>query len=335
MLVKPPIPDQRITDSLTTAYGIEITSLTFLPLGADIHAWVYKAVAQDQSSYFVKLKRGHHHDISLAIVSLLHNAGIEQVISPVNTTHGQSTEHIDGFTLIVYPFIEGQDGFSQALTDQQWFALGNAMREVHLIDVPLPIQKQLRREDYSPKWREIVRSLYIDMETWIIDDEAALKLSVFMKENRQTIHRIVDSAERLAKRLQDTSPQFVLCHSDIHGGNVLIPKNKNNAIYIVDWDEPIMAPKERDLMFVGAGVGNVWNKPHEETLFYEGYGSTEINRTSLAYYRCERIVEDVAIYGQALLMKNSGDENRSEMYQHFIAMFEPMGVVDMALNADE
>ena len=69
----------------------------------------------------------------------------------------------------------------------------------------------------------------------------------------------------------------MLCHSDIHGGNVLI--NGNNPIYIVDWDEPIMAPKERDLMFIGGGVANVWNKPHEEEFFYKGYGPTEVNRT--------------------------------------------------------
>ena len=27
--------------------------------------------------------------------------------------------------------------------------------------------------------------------------------------------------------------------------------HENSDIYIVDWDEPIMAPKERDLMFIG------------------------------------------------------------------------------------
>ncbi len=60
----------------------------------------------------------------------------------------------------------------------------------------------------------------------------------------------------------------MLCHSDIHGGNVLIAEN--DALYIVDWDEPIMAPKERDLMFIGGGIANVWNKPHEEESFLPG-----------------------------------------------------------------
>ena len=41
--------------------------------------------------------------------------------------------------------------------------------------------------------------------------------------------------------IQETIAEFVLCHSDIHGGNVLI--DGNDAIYIVDWDEPIIALK--------------------------------------------------------------------------------------------
>jgi spectinomycin phosphotransferase len=154
-----------------------------------------------------------------------------------------------------------------------------------------------------------------------------------MKKNTLAIHRLVDRAEQLAQKLQNESHPFVLCHSDIHGGNVLM--GANNIIYIVDWDEPIMAPKERDLMFIGGGIGNVWNKSHEEILFYKGYGRTEINMTMLAYYRHERIVEDIALFSQDLLLTTAGGENRPEMYKHFIDMFEPMGVVEVAFKTDE
>jgi spectinomycin phosphotransferase len=107
------------------------------------------------------------------------------------------------------------------------------------------------------------------------------------------------------------------------------------AIYIVDWDEPIMAPKERDLMFIGGGVANTWNNPREEDFFYKGYGKTHINRAILAYYRHERIVEDIAEYGQALLLTSVEGENRLEMYKQFVGMFEPNGVVDIAFKTDE
>ena len=103
----------------------------------------------------------------------------------------------------------------------------------------------------------------------------------------------------------------------------------------MDWDEPILAPKERDLMFIGGGVGNVWNKPHEETLFYKGYGKTEIDPIIPAYYRQERIVEDIAVYCQELLLTKAGTQDRSTMYRHFLDMFALQGVVDIAFKTDQ
>lgn len=327
------ISDPILINCLNTHYGIEVASLTFLPLGADINASVYKAKALDQQSYFIKLKTGHQHDISVEIVELLQSAGIRQIIPPVKTVHGSPTQRIDDFTLIVYPFIDGQDGFCRHLTDDQWITLGEALRRVHEVEVPLPIQNRIRQETYSAKWRDSVRSIYLSIETELINDEIALKLQKFMKKNMQVICRLVDRAEQLGKKLQNQSPEFVLCHSDIHAGNVLI--DGNNTIYIVDWDEPILAPKERDLMFIGGGVGNVWNQPHEEKLFYKGYGKTEVDLAALTYYRHERIVEDIAVYSKELLLTPAGGKNRIEMYRQFIAMFEPQGVVEIAFKTDE
>ena len=91
-----------------------------------------------------------------------------------------------------------------------------------------------------------------------------------------------------------------------------------------------MAPKERDLMFIGGGVANVWNKSHEIHYFYEGYGETNVDKTILSYYRYERIVEDIALYGQDLLSRDQNDQSRLEMFNHFKGMFDPNGVVEIA-----
>lgn len=331
MIENPFLSDQRIIDCLSTEYGIKATSLSFLPWGADINAAVYKAKANNKS-YFVKLKRDHHHELSTSLTSWLHNAGISQIIPPLSTLRGQHIQRIDDFSLIVYPFIEGVDGFSRSLTDAQWITLGKAMKQVHEMELPISIQNQIRKEAYSPKWREAVRSLYVHIDGELVGDETALKLLKFMKENKGVIQQLVTRAEQLSQKLQEQSHKYVLCHSDIHGGNILI--DSKDTLYIVDWDEPIMAPIERDLMFIGGGVANVWNKPHEEALFYQGYGKRNINKSLLAYYRHERIVEDIAIYGHDLLLTPNGGENRKVMYRHFLDMFEPNGVVDIAFKTD-
>lgn len=33
--------------------------------------------------------------------------------------------------------------------------------------------------------------------------------------------------------------------------------------YIVDCDQPILAPKKRDLMFIDGGIATVWHNPYE------------------------------------------------------------------------
>ena len=71
MTEKQSLSAQSIIDCLNANYGIAVASLTLLPLGADMNASVYKAETQGSQSYFVKLKRGHRYDMSVAILALL------------------------------------------------------------------------------------------------------------------------------------------------------------------------------------------------------------------------------------------------------------------------
>lgn len=330
---KQSLSDQHIIEYLKANYGIAVAKLIFLPWGASVFGSIYKAESSDGTSYFVKLKLEDHHDANSAIITLLQDAGIQQVIPFLKTIRGDSTLNIDGFTLSVSAFVKGQDGFSRNLTDDQWVTLGEVMRKIHALDVPPTIQAKIRRESYSPKWRQIVRSFYPLLASEPSGDASAVKFHGFMKKHITTIQRLVEQAEQLAQRVQNQSPQFVLCHSDLHAGNILM--EGKSCFHIVDWDEPIMAPKERDLMFIGGAVGNVWNNPREEKLFYRGYGEAEINREILAYYRYERIVEDIAQYGQQLLLSPEGGQERIQAYKYFIAQFAPHGVVDIAFETGE
>jgi spectinomycin phosphotransferase len=323
------ISEQSIISCLKNYYHIKVHALEFLPIGADANAMVYKAGTHNKS-YFIKVRQGNHDDISIAIMNLLQSAGLQQIILPVKTVDGNQIQYIENNTVIVYPFIHGKNGFDQPLTEKQWNTLGTALRKLHEINVPVSLQHLLRRETYSPKWRTAVRSLYDYIKTKPITGTIELKLLDFMQKKAEVIHKLVSNSELLAQNLQKDSSKFVLCHSDIHGGNIII--DPNNTIFIVDWDDPILAPKERDLMFIGGGVANVWNIPSEEVFFYSGYGKTEVNKAILAYYRHERIVEDIAIYGESIFLKESKNESKLEDYNLFKSMFEPRGVVDIAFE---
>ena len=179
MLEKKTLSGQTIINCLQADYGIEVATLIFLPIGADANASVYKAESLSGSSYFIKLKQGHNHDVGVTLLTLLHDAGIRQIIPSIKSIHKKLSVHLDDFTLIVFPFIEGRDGFSHTLTDNQWITLGKVLRQVHEFKVSPSFQDCID-ENYSPKWREAIRSLYIHMEGNINGDEPALQLLSFM-----------------------------------------------------------------------------------------------------------------------------------------------------------
>lgn len=323
------LSDHHIIGCLKTYYDIEAIKLTVLPLGADLNASVFKAQTQNQLSYFVKIKHEISPDININILELLEKNKIQHIITPVKTINGHSTQRSENNTFIVYPFIDGENGFSRSLSDEQWLVLGKTLRQIHEINIPDALKQNIRRESYSCTWRDNLRNILSQIDK-PFSQKITVEFVAFINKRLKIIQKLLDSAEQLAQKLQKKPTKYVLCHADLHAGNIVI-SNTNN-FYIVDWDAPIMAPKERDLMFIGGGVGNIWNKPREEELFYAGYLNTEVNNKILAYYRHERIVEDIAEYSDSILFTTIDEQSKQEMYKHFIAMFEPDGVVDIAFR---
>ena len=88
-------------------------------------------------------------------------------------------------------------------------------------------------------------------------------------------------------------------------------------------------------MFVCGGIGGVWNKALEETLFYEGYGPTEVDPITLAYYRTERIVQDIAVYCEQIFLTDEGGEDREQSLRYLASNFLPGSTIDIANGSDQ
>ncbi len=334
MLEKPDLQDERVIACLLDEFEFRAEQVIFLPLGADQNSAVYRVVADDQTPYFLKLRRGVLDDISVALPKYLSDHGVVHILTPLTTRTGQLGASLDAFKVMLYPFVHGHNGYEVPLSDRHWVDLGSALKSIHTLVLPPTLSRRIQRETYSPMWRESLKSFLERIEDDVFDEPVAVKLAAFLKTKHDQIVDLVRHAERLAQAFTLRSSQFVLCHSDIHAGNVLI--DANDAFYIVDWDDPILAPKERDLMFIGGGLMGGWRTPQEEeALFYQGYGQTQIEPNALAYYRYERIIQDLAIYCQQILLTNEGGEDREQSLQYLISNFVPNSTIEIAYRSDE
>ena len=328
MIKKPNIKDEKIIIALNENYLIQVSNIEFLPIGNDASAFSYRVEAKNGISYFLKVRRKITNLAGLFVPRFLKDNGIEQVIAPLPTKTQELSVEMDGFALILYPFITGNEAMKVGMTDAQWTEFGATLKRIHTTELAGSTLQYVMQESFTPKWGSLAKTLHEQVNARNYDDPYQKQLAIFWKENNEKIQTLLERAGILGKRLQQTDLEFVLCHADIHTANILITQEQN--MLIVDWDDTLFAPKERDLIFV---LGEDTVETREEQLFFKGYGRMEINPLALAYYRYEWCVQEVGDFGERVfLMKDVGENTKKDSVKGFMKVFSRGDVVETAFN---
>jgi spectinomycin phosphotransferase len=326
MLNQLKIPHRSVV-SVLRSYGLKTAEATFLPSG-DANSAVY-CVDAGGIRYFLKLRCGDFDEIAATVPEYLHSQGIIRLMAPIPATTGQPWIHAHGFDWMLYPFFEGKTGFERPLSQANWIALGETMRRVHATILPPDIAWRVPQVSYSSQYRDVVRALDKGVaDPHSFGDPVAAQVAEFWTKNRGDIRTVVERAGQLAEKMRGRAGAPVLCHSDLHAGNVLV--GADDALTVVDWDSPVFAPKERDLMFIGGGIGGAWNDFRETGWFFSGYGSAEIDPIAIAFFRYERIVVDIAEYGQRIFDLNASASDRLSNLGKLATAFLRDNVIDEA-----
>ena len=328
------LPHDALRAGLQAGYGLSVAELLFLPLGHDASAWVYRVATDDGAAYFLKVRRSVTNESSLVVPHYLREHGVTQVVAPLASLAGTLWTALADYALILYPFIAGVAGMEHGLSDQQWIDYGAILRQIHATVVTPDLARRMKREGFAPASAGTVREVDAHIAEQTFDDSISRELGSVWRARRAQIRALLERAENLGQRLAQTALPFVLCHADIHTNNVLL--DTKQQVWIVDWDETVLAPKERDLMFVAGGISAKLVGPREEELFFRGYGPTAIDPLALAYYRYAWAVNDIGEYAaQVFFRPDLGAETRRAGVEGFMSLFRPGEIVAIALGSDD
>ena len=322
MLVKPDIPGETILDCLQQHYNINVVSLQMLPLGLDTYASVYRVVSEQSSAYLLKVTSRSLYEPRYLVPRYLRDQGITSVLAPLPTANDALWVQIEDCTLIVYPFIEGDTSWN-GMTNEQWKEVGSTFKRIHQVALPSSGFEALRRESFdSTEYARWIRDFEADHLSSPRGSKIEQALLSSWKVHQPTIHTLMDLMETLGPLLQKQSGPYVICHADLHHNNLI--RDPTGHVFVIDWDDVMMAPKERDFLFVGDPDGSKGPSP-----FFQGYGQTEIDWIALTYYRCERVITDVIAYAEeALFREDLGEESRVDSVRRFGMSFEEGNMVD-------
>jgi spectinomycin phosphotransferase len=306
-----------------------VRSVTFLPLGYDLNAAVYEVLAGDGIAYFLKVRFGPVHEAGLLVPWALAERGIQNVLAPLQTRSAALWCSCGGSSLVLYPFVTGNNAMVAGMSDDQWREFGATLHAVHASGLAEELRGQLPVESFVLPSAALVLHILDLTRTTEFENPVAAEFARFWCEQAARIDEMLARAEALGRRLQSRSFDHVLCHADIHAANILV--GEDGRIWLTDWDGPLIAPRERDLLFVvGSRIARTV-EPREEKLFFAGYGRVGIDPEALIYYRYERIIQDLGEIGRSVLLDpNPSDQMRAAESKLARSFFAPGSDIDHA-----
>ena len=221
----------RFLDFIKNDYGIEAINLTPAKRGFYGETWRLDAV---DARYYIKLVYAHAHmpvyERSFPLIQYLYDHGIDFISRIVKTTNGDLYTHFDSAVLGVFEWIDGENIQNEKTKVEEYKMLAK------VYTVP-SYGISISREDFSGN---TAVKFFKQWDT--LKDEPLC--SLFDKNRAKIEHRAV-RLKHFSRLCRDDTTDFFITHGDA-GGNLI---ENGDRYFIVDWDNPIFAPMERDAWF--------------------------------------------------------------------------------------
>lgn len=308
MREQPIIADDLLRSVLQDQYDLVSLTLEFLPVGLDYQAAVYRVESTQRGVYLLKITGRSLYEPRYRIPRYLNDQGIAAVVAPLPTRSGDLWVRLADWTAVLYPWIDGDSSLT-GMTNEQWRRLGGIIRQIHQVSIPAELVTSLRTETFDAaayiQWIQTFEKRHLHM--WPGESVSQRALRVDWLTHQATIHAAGDILVKLASVLQKQAGSYVCCHADLHPANLI--RDACGQVFVIDWDDVMLAPRERDFIFL---------RETGAEAFWEGYGYPHVDWVALAYYRWERVVQDVIACAEDMFFKdNPGEETRAAIASLF------------------
>jgi Ser/Thr protein kinase RdoA (MazF antagonist) len=348
MRYEPPVDRARLAAMVRERYGLPVESLTFVPLG--YAAACYTLLCAGGARYFLKLwpamRAGRtspvRPEVVLPLTRALHERDIlPRVPYPLATHDGALWASFAGDPFAVFPFLPGHvpppwPAWPLALRDE----LARAIAALHratpaLADVLPP------REGFAIFFEaDLMRGLE-EIERIGPRARTGLRaLRSLVLPRRDEILAQLARLHGLQRTVRALAGPFVLCHTDVGPANLLV--DEQGKLYILDWDDAIVAPPEHDLQ---AALGDDFGAGFARFLqVYDAAGGARpLHLDHFAFYLLRRYLGDMTVRLVRIMEQNTTDEDDLDAlggiaiwgFAQWSALDETLAVVAAALRSRE
>jgi hypothetical protein len=223
--------------------------------------------------YFVKIVYSKSHKEKYAgsfyVIDYLNAAGINFISIIIKTYDGKLFSKFNSGILGVFSWIDGENAEDDAAKNAEIKMLSK-IYSVSKPGLKIPI------ENFNI---ETVKLFYSQWEQLkgLSQNISVIKILELLNEKEEILKKRKEIVLKTAENYARDKYNYYITHGDA-GGNVM--KN-NKKYYLVDWDDPVYAPPERDMWFYLDNIKFI-NKCNEE---FKKHGvNHKLNMEGLIYY---------------------------------------------------
>jgi len=312
-------------------FGIPLIGVQPTGLGADARAATFVGETGDGSRYAVKASVVPQ--LGLVVADFLAAQGVQGVPPPLRTRDGALIAARSGQQLSVAPWVGQRRALDGGMDQAQWRGLGRLLAQVHTTDAHEPVLAVLPSEGPDPgRLVERARAMPERLAQCSVDEVLLQELRDLWGANRARVLAVSDRAESLATSPAWATTRPVVCHADPHAGNIVL--GPDGEVWLLDWDDAVLAPREADLMFALGGVlAFAPITADEQRAFFEGYGATDWDTDLMGYFQCVRAIDDLLSWSEEVLASAQQATAQGREALHIVhGILSPAGLVAHALG---
>ncbi len=302
MITEPTLNKQELQQSIEEGYGIKINEMKFIPQGEC--SWSYQVTTEQDKKYFLKIYVTEiDEQVFQVLYDLFEKCGITNISHPNKNQQGKIKSQFESYTYALFNFIDGQDSKQMTFSDQQYFELGVLIGKIHSsVDKIEPFPKKETFSVHGDDFKRVMDSLDTQSEE---NDRFIFEMKDLIRKNKERIVQEYDEFNELQNDMLQKKIESLNCHGDPTPANLLV--DVEGEIYLIDWDDPIYAPKEKDLVFLH----------HRSPKVMEGYKTifpdAQLDQRILDYYIHQWNVGEIGGYG-TLILDSQDQEEKQRQY---------------------
>jgi len=231
-----------------------------------------------------------------------HSLLASRITAPYQTLDGQYMVDDGGrYVAVLFDYIAGRTPREHPLTPAQRTHLVTTVALLHRSTVDVPMPNQIVTEDFGAPWvQPLAQMLEGEWHAFDVDVQAVLT------PHRQTLQAMLVRFVQAGYHLRRQPPEMVLCHTDIHGYNVIV---NGDQTYLLDFEGLKLAPPEHDFMFWVDDAA--W--PEILATYQQIRLGVVPNPQLIRFYQERRLLEDVYDYLEQLRFEQLTPELHGEI----------------------